>query len=91
MDIQDVLEELPPYVLGLLNEAGAAAPGFVESLTRDEEKIVNFLASDASLHIDQLLNRSELSLAQLNEVLLQLEMKGVIRQLPGRRFSRKVL
>ncbi len=91
LDIQDVLEELPPYVLDLLNEPEATAPASVESLTRDEEKIVNLLVSDASLHIDQLLNRSELSLAQLNEVLLQLEMKGLIRQFPGRKFSRKIL
>ncbi len=91
LDIQDVLEELPPYVLDRLNEPEATAPGSAESLTRDEEKIVDFLASDASLHIDQLLNRSELSLAHLNEVLLQLEMKGLIRQLPGRKFSRKLL
>ena len=89
-DIQDVLEELPPYVLDLLSEPQASLPGSAESLTRDEEKIVTLLASDASLHIDQLLNRSELSLPQLNEVLLQLEMKGLIRQLPGRQFSRKV-
>ncbi|MCK5351424.1 hypothetical protein KAJ77_02540, partial [bacterium] len=34
-------------------------------------------------------NRSEFSLPLLNEVLLQLEMKGLIRQLPGRKFSRK--
>ncbi len=89
LDIQDVLEELPPYVLDLLNEPEAPAPGLVQSLTWDEEKIVNLLTSDASLHIDQLLNRSEFSLPLLNEVLLQLEMKGLIRQLPGRTFSRK--
>ena len=90
-DIQDVLEELPPYVLDLLSEPQASLPGSVESLTRDEEKIVTLLVSDASLHIDQLLNRSKFSLPQLNEVLLQLEMKELIRQLPGRKFSRKVL
>ncbi len=89
LDIQDVLEELPPYVLDLLSEPEAPAPGLVQSLTWDEEKIVNLLTSDASLHIDQLLNRSEFSLPLLNEVLLQLEMKGLIRQLPGRKFSRK--
>ncbi|MFB3068768.1 MAG: hypothetical protein ACE1ZI_05795 [Acidobacteriota bacterium] len=33
---------------------------------------------------------STLRLSQLNEVLLQLEMKGLIRQLPGRQFSRKI-
>ena len=89
-DIQDVLEELPPYILDLLNGSQAPLPSSVESLTRHEEIIVTFLATDASLHIDQLLNRSKLSLAQLNEVLLQLEIKGLIRQLPGRQFSRKV-
>ena len=76
--------------LALLSGQQGSRAESVKSLTRDEEKIVTLLASDASLHIDQLLNRSELSLPQLNEVLLQLEMKGLIRQLPGRQFSRKV-
>jgi DNA processing protein len=89
LDVQDVLEELPLHVLDLLNEPEVPAPALVKSLTWDEKKIVNLLTSDASLHIDQLFNRSEFSLPLLTEVLLQLEMKGLIRQLPGRQFIRK--
>ena len=91
LDIQDVLEELPPYVLDLLTQQATPLPAYnVESLTRAEEKVVKLFAPDTSMHFDQLLKTSTLRLSQLNEVLLQLEMKGLIRQLPGRQFSRKI-
>ena len=91
LDIQDVLEELPPYVLDLLTQQPTpSTPLRVESLTRAEEKVVKLLAPDTSMHFDQFLKTSTLRLSQLNEVLLQLEMKGLIRQLPGRQFSRKI-
>ena len=91
LDIQDVLEELPPYVLNLLTQQPAPLPACnVESLTRAEEKVVKLLTPDTSMHFDQLLKTSTLRLSQLNEVLLQLEMKGLIRQLPGRQFNRRI-
>ena len=91
LDIQDVLEELPPYVLDLLTQQATPSPSpSVESLTPDEEEVVHLLGPDTSMHFDQLLKTSALNLSRLNEVLLQLEMKGLIRQLPGRQFSRRL-
>jgi len=40
-------------------------------------------------HIDQLAADLDLSISQALAVLLGLELKGVIRQLPGKRFVRE--
>ncbi len=89
MDGQDILEALPPYVLDLLAKVPIlSAPSGARSLTPKEEKVLKLLSSETSIHFDPLLTQSDLAIAELNELLLQLEMKGFIRQLPGRQFSR---
>lgn len=103
---QDVLDELPLYVLDFLarqkperadNEvegaqgaAGSDQAG-APSLHSDHQKVLKLLAMDASTHFDRLLQLSGCGHPELNRVLLELEMKGLIRQLPGRHFSRKLL
>jgi DNA processing protein len=88
-DGQDVLEALPPYVLDLLVEVPSPSPPSGGCLlTSNQEKVVKLLSSEASIHFDSLFSQSDLAIAELNEILLQLEMKGVIRQLPGRQFCR---
>ncbi len=89
LDGQDLLEALPPNVLDRLAKAPMpAAPSSECSLTPPEEKILKLLSSEASVHFEPLLDRSALAMAELNQLLLQLEMKGFIRQSPGRQFSR---
>ncbi|MDA2933743.1 DNA-processing protein DprA [Acidobacteria bacterium AH-259-D05] len=89
LDTQDILEELPPYVLDLLaRETIQSAPSASQLLTPKEEQVLKLLSSEASIPFDQLLNASDLALTEVNQLLLQLELKGLIRQLPGRKFSR---
>ena len=88
-DGQDLLEALPPYVLDLLARVPLpSATSGAGSLTSREEKVLKLLFSDTSIHFDLLLRQSGLGFAELNQLLLQLEMKGCLRQLPGRQFSR---
>ncbi|MEE2839642.1 MAG: DNA-processing protein DprA [Acidobacteriota bacterium] len=88
-DGQDLLEVLPPYVLDLLARVPLPSATFgAGSLTSREEKVLKLLSSDTSIHFDLLLRQSDLGFAELNQLLLQLEMKGFLRQLPGRQFSR---
>jgi DNA processing protein len=92
MQMQDVLDELPVYVLDLLARRGAlnSTPAERESLTDPEKRILEMLSSEAATLFDRLLEESGLSLPDLNRVLLDLEMKSLVRQLPGRRFCRKL-
>jgi predicted Rossmann fold nucleotide-binding protein DprA/Smf involved in DNA uptake len=48
------------------------------------------LSPDDALHIDELSLRAGLSVPQLTGVLLNLEMRELIRQLPGKCFARKI-
>ncbi len=90
LDRQDILEGLPLYVLDQLRivaEPAESKPGRAD-LPPEEESLLTLLPFDASVSFDALLEKSKLDLPQLNQSLLRLEMKGLVRQLPGRRYCR---
>ena len=54
----------------------------------EEEKAVIALLSGDPLHVDELCQATELAMSQLLGLLMQLEIKGAVRQLPGKFFIR---
>ncbi|MBI3949549.1 MAG: DNA-protecting protein DprA [Acidobacteria bacterium] len=91
---RDVVEELPYEIKRkiLVNEtepdATATQPTLV--LSENETKVVGLLSTDAPVHIDELLIGSGLASSELMRVLLDLEIKDVIKQLPGKNFVKKL-
>ncbi|MFN2454106.1 MAG: DNA-processing protein DprA [Pyrinomonadaceae bacterium] len=61
-----------------------------ETLTENERRILASLSTDEATHIDDLAETCQLNISELTEALLGLEMREVIRQLPGRCFVRKL-
>ncbi len=61
----------------------------IPDLTTDEEVIFNAIEIPAS-HIDTIVRTTELPINQVSSVLLMLELKGIIEQLPGKMFSKIV-
>ena len=61
-----------------------------DGLTANEQTVFTLLSPDESLHIDELSVRAGLSVPQLAGILLSLEMRELIRQLPGKCFARKM-
>lgn len=59
-------------------------------LTDNERTVWLVLAADEALQIDNLQSESQLSFGDLNAALLGLEMRDLIRVLPGKCFARKV-
>ncbi|MCB9263101.1 MAG: DNA-protecting protein DprA [Flavobacteriales bacterium] len=59
---------------------------FVE-LTTDEQIIVDSLKTNGVLSIDSLSNRTDFSASKLAFLLLELEFKNVVRNLPGKQFE----
>ncbi|MCK4728399.1 MAG: DNA-processing protein DprA [Desulfobacterales bacterium] len=57
------------------------------SLTSEEKKIIDEL-SPYPVHIDKLVRHLSLSAAQVSSLLLQLELKGLVTQSPGKLFAR---
>lgn len=95
---EDVWESLPSQVrLELESEAGVAskpdpsASLLPEPMLRPQEAMVlERLQSDQSVHIDELIEQleTELTSSEIFTALLELEMAGRIRQLPGKNFVR---
>ena len=98
---QDVAAELPPQIAAKL-----LPPPFGETkkeksladqlsllpqgLSGSETIVLRLLSADNPEHIDSLVNRSRLSISDLTAALLALEMRELVRALPGRCFVRKI-
>jgi DNA processing protein len=95
---EDIWENLPSQVrLQLEAEAGAASkPEAAASLLPDpvlrpqEAIVLEQLRSDESVHIDELIEtlETELTSSEIFTALLELQMAGRIRELPGKNFVR---
>lgn len=59
---------------------------FVE-LSDDEQKIVSLIQQRGSLHIDEINLLSDMSTSAVAAAMLNLEMQGVVRALPGKMYS----
>ena len=57
------------------------------SLNASERKGYDQLSADEARHIDDIVERSGLNSSEVLATLFGLEMKGVVRQLPGKQFS----
>jgi len=97
---QDVAAELPPDVAARLlppepqrkkGETPAAldAPAPAD-LSEHERAVFGLLSADEPAHIDALAEGCQLPLPELTGALLGLEMRELIRQLPGKCFVRKL-
>ncbi|TAK07198.1 DNA-protecting protein DprA [bacterium] len=84
--VEDIIEEIAPQ---LLAQAGAPHREASISLPPDmgaEARKIYALVMERPLQIDEVIEGSGLSPAKVSEVLLELEMKGFLHQLPGKRF-----
>jgi hypothetical protein len=59
-------------------------------LNEHERVIWPLLPVDASIHIDVLLETSGLSFGDLNTALVGLDIRDLIRVLPGKNYARKM-
>lgn len=80
--VDDIFEELPQLKGEILVKKFRKLP----DITDIERKIIE-LFSDGPLQIDQLSRGSQLPVSALMEFLLAMELKGVVRELPGKRFA----
>lgn len=82
-NIEDILQEIAP---ALVAATPTPATQTAFSLEPHEALLVEIFAGDP-LHVDTLIAKSGLTPARVLEVLLGLELKGVITQLPGTHFA----
>ena len=121
--VDDLLNELPPYVLNQIQSESLTAsvpdmetessqepsveksdikPEAVQSspevpqpvqsapppdLTPDEKTVFDAIETPSS-HIDTIVRTTQLPIGQVSSVLLMLELKGIVQQLPGKQFTK---
>jgi len=93
---EDVIEELPTPVRAALvqaeqPEAEQRSLLAAASLNGSEKKLYELLTTEESVPIDDIVERSGLNSSDVLATLFNLEMKGIIRQLPGKQFSKVLL
>lgn len=58
------------------------------NLNESQQKILNFIANKAGVHVDVISSATQLPITKLNLELFDMEMNGVIKSLPGNIFQR---
>jgi len=84
---EDILEEILPQWAGE-REATPKVETQKADLT-EEEKVLYELLGETPLHIDTMIRESRLDPGKVSSLLLNLELKGLISQWPGKCFTRK--
>ncbi|MGE5107781.1 MAG: hypothetical protein ACM3H8_09565 [Sphingobacteriales bacterium] len=59
---------------------------FIE-LTPDEQIIIKIIKEHSPIHIDELYLKSTLSSSHVAQAILNLELQGIINQLPGKMYK----
>lgn len=88
LDAGDILDDmnalLPEPMFSLTEAPGAQAPA---NLTETEQRIWDALGSEEA-HLDQVIARTALSAAVASSQLMRMELKRLVKQLPGRHYVR---
>jgi len=88
--VEDILEELrlTPQPIQRKTSADAATSTEAIQLPESERRVLACLREDHPQYIDVIAAQSELGLPTVSTVLLHLELKRLIHQLPGKQFVR---
>lgn len=87
--VDDIIEEISHMISIPIGKELTSQPGRVKpapSLSPDESALFEFL-EPYPVHIDDISRKLDMEPAKISSLLLQLELKGVVRQSPGKYFS----
>ena len=84
----DIRAELFPVETTTAEERASLLVGTLEPA---ECALYNLLGTDEPRHVDELVEASGLSSSEVLAALFALEMKNVVRQLPGKQFLKVLL
>jgi DNA processing protein len=80
---EDILEELAPQLKGFLR--AARTPQKLPDVTAEQGKLCEAMSQEP-VHVDDIARESGVSVSSALGLLLELELKGVIKQMEGKRF-----
>lgn len=93
---EDVVEELPTEIRAELfpvdtTSAAERASLCEQALSAPEKKLYELIRVEEAIHVDELVERTGLSSSETLASLCEMEMRGIIRQMPGKQFIRVLL
>jgi DNA processing protein len=93
---EDVIEDLPTPIRAALVRAEAPEAEqrnllAAACLNSSEKKLYELLATDQPVQLDDIMDRCGLNSSDVLATLFDLEMKGIVRQLPGKQFVKVLL
>jgi len=84
--VDDIIEEIAPQLERHGNTSVQELKRELPKEAREETRKVFALLQERSLHIDEIIQGGKLAPAKVSAVLLELELQGYVRQLPGKRY-----
>jgi len=93
---EDEIEELPTEIRAELFPIEATtqeerASLFEQNLSPIEKRLFDLIRIEEPIHVDELVERTGLSSSETLAALCEMEMRGIIRQMPGKQFVRVLL
>ncbi|MET0584050.1 MAG: DNA-processing protein DprA [Candidatus Binatia bacterium] len=82
--VDDIIEEIAPQLLDRTSSATQREPRVLPQNASDAARTIFALLQENTLQVDQVIERTGISAAQVLETLLDLELQGLLRQLPGK-------
>jgi len=83
---RDVIEELPAEIrqeILIREDSRPSRKPELGLLSDEESRLLELLKTDETTQFDKLFSMGDLSVSRLSDLLLNLEMSGRVRQLPG--------
>lgn len=85
--VDDIIEEIAPQLVARGGKAQSAPkPSLPQNLGDESQKIFG-LFQERALQIDEVIESSGYSPSRVLEILLELELDGYIKQLPGKKYT----
>ncbi|HYY25367.1 MAG TPA: hypothetical protein VE689_07750, partial [Candidatus Udaeobacter sp.] len=85
--VDDIIEEIAPQLLTRSGEAAREQKRMLPQSASAEIRKIFDLLQGSSLQIDEIIEGSGFTPARTSEILLDLELQGYLRQLPGKRYT----
>lgn len=87
---EDVIEELPCLLRERFLSRKKEEKKRLPEMSPAEKKLFDGLKADELTHIDELVERNDVSVSEILTILLNLELKGLVHQAPGKYFQRSL-
>lgn len=85
--VDDIMEEIAPQLAARRGDAGSVAKRALPQHLGDEFQKIFGLFQERSLQIDEVIENSGYSPSRVSEILLELELLGYVKQLPGKKYT----